>query len=156
MSDAPIRETLLRKLDAARVEEAVEATRPLLKAAAEAMSRVGAGLERAFTGFRRRCCSRPGRLPSSPRTTATSVRCAWLAHQELPAAVAKAVRKSRGGTNRESVALYTPDYLRKLYQNYQKHGLSALADSLSKSGNRTSSCRPEEQALLMKPSGPAI
>lgn len=73
-----------------------------------------------------------------------------LEHQQLPVSVAKSVRKSRGGSDKSSVSLYTPDYLRKLYRNYKKHGLPALADSLSKSGNTTSCFRPEEQALLME------
>lgn len=72
-----------------------------------------------------------------------------LKRQQLPASVAKSVRKGRGGGAKYSVTLYTADYLRKLYNNFKKHGLSALVDSLSKSGNRTSSFRPEEQELMM-------
>lgn len=72
-----------------------------------------------------------------------------LEHQQLPQSVAKSVRKSRGGGNRSIVELYTPDYLRKLYKQYQKHGLSALADSMSKCGNSTSGFGPDVQALLM-------
>jgi len=72
-----------------------------------------------------------------------------LEHQQLPQSVAKTVRKGRGGGDRSSVELYTADYLRKLYKQYQKHGLAALVDSLSKSGNSTSGFGPEEQALMM-------
>jgi len=73
-----------------------------------------------------------------------------LEHQQLPARVAKSVRKSRGGDDKDGVGLHTADYLRKLYFKYQKHGLSALADTLSRSGNRTSCFRPDELALLMQ------
>jgi putative transposase len=72
-----------------------------------------------------------------------------LEDQQLPEAVAKSVRKKRGGGSKDSIALYSGDYLRKLYSNYQKYGLSALADTLSKSGNRHSLFRPAEQSLLM-------
>ncbi|MDF1774246.1 MAG: DDE-type integrase/transposase/recombinase [Pseudophaeobacter sp. bin_em_oilr2.035] len=72
-----------------------------------------------------------------------------LEHQQLPQSVAKSVRKGRGGGNRSIVELYTADYLRKLYKQYQKHGLSALADSMSKCGNSTSGFGPDVQALLM-------
>ncbi|SFF21277.1 putative transposase [Sulfitobacter brevis] len=73
-----------------------------------------------------------------------------LEHQQLPEAVAKSVRKKRGGGSKDGIALYSGDYLRKLYKNYQKYGLSAVADTLSKSGNRHSGIRPAEQSLLMK------
>ncbi|MFB9149652.1 hypothetical protein [Roseovarius ramblicola] len=67
----------------------------------------------------------------------------------LPDRVRKGVRRNRGGVAKEGVKLYSSDYLRKLYADYQAHGLPALADDLSKCGNRTSLLRPEEQALLM-------
>jgi len=67
----------------------------------------------------------------------------------LPDRVRKGVRRNRGGVAKEGVKLYSSDYLRKLYASYQAHGLPALADDLSKSGNRTSLLRPEEQVLLM-------
>ncbi|SIS16122.1 putative transposase, partial [Roseovarius nanhaiticus] len=72
-----------------------------------------------------------------------------LEHQQLPKSVAKSVRKGRGGGSKNGVVLYSADYLRKLYNRYQKHGLSALADTLSKCGNRSSGFRPAEQSLLM-------
>ena len=72
-----------------------------------------------------------------------------LENQQLPKSVAKSVRKGRGGGSKEGLALYSADYLRKLYKKYENDGLSALADSTSKSGNRTSGIRPAEQALLM-------
>ena len=58
--------------------------------------------------------------------------------------------KARGGKKKESIELYSSDYLRKLYAAFKKGGVEALVDSLSKSGNRTSQFRPEEQALLME------
>ncbi|MHA7849531.1 transposase [Roseovarius sp.] len=67
----------------------------------------------------------------------------------LPERVRKGVRRNRGGGTKDGVKLYSSDYLRKLYADYQAHGLSALADDLTKCGNRTSALRPEEQALLM-------
>ena len=67
----------------------------------------------------------------------------------LPERVRKGVRRNHGGVVKEGIKLYSSDYLRKLYANYQAHGLPALADDLAKSGNRTSALRPEEQALLM-------
>jgi putative transposase len=67
----------------------------------------------------------------------------------LPERVRKGVRRNRGGVTKDGVKLYSSDYLRKLYADYQAHGLPALADDLAKCGNRTSALRPEEQALLM-------
>ncbi|SFQ66944.1 Integrase core domain-containing protein [Roseivivax halotolerans] len=67
----------------------------------------------------------------------------------LPERVRKGVRRNRGGGTKYGVKLYSSDYLRKLYADYKVHGLRALADELTKSGNRTSPFRPEEQALLM-------
>ena len=58
--------------------------------------------------------------------------------------------KARGGQKKVSIELYSSDYLRKLYAAFRKGGVEALVDSLSKSGNRTSQFRPEEQALLME------
>ena len=59
-------------------------------------------------------------------------------------------RKSRGGNTTISLELYHPSYLVKQVRAYQKEGLSALADGLSKSGNRTSKFRPEELSLMME------
>ena len=59
------------------------------------------------------------------------------------------VPKKRGGRRTESIEFYSSDYLRKLYASYKKHGPKTLVDKLCKSGNRTRSFTPEEQALLM-------
>ena len=72
-----------------------------------------------------------------------------LEHGQLPKRIAKSVRKGRGGGHKEGLELYSADYLRKLYKEYETRGLSALADSTSKCGNRNSGFRPAEQSLLM-------
>ncbi|MEI4263341.1 Mu transposase C-terminal domain-containing protein [Roseovarius sp. D0-M9] len=72
-----------------------------------------------------------------------------LENKQLPDRIANTVRKSQGGSSTAGVKLYTADYLRKLYSNYQKVGLSALTDDLAKAGNRTGCFKPKEQALLM-------
>jgi putative transposase len=71
-----------------------------------------------------------------------------IANDRLPDRIRKGVRQNRGGGITRRVGLFSADYLRKLYARYRANGLAALADDLSKSGNRTSPFRPEEQALL--------
>lgn len=71
-----------------------------------------------------------------------------IANDRLPDRIRKGVRQNRGGGITRRVGLFSADYLRKLYARYRANGLVALADDLSKSGNRTSPFRPEEQALL--------
>ncbi|WP_172982818.1 Mu transposase C-terminal domain-containing protein [Roseovarius bejariae] len=71
-----------------------------------------------------------------------------IANDGLPDRIRKGVRQNRGGGITRRVGLFSADYLRKLFARYKNEGVAALADDLSKSGNRTSPFRPEEQALL--------
>jgi putative transposase len=45
---------------------------------------------------------------------------------------------------------FSSDTIRKLVAAYRKHGLSALVDNLSNSGNRTSAYKPEVLGLMME------
>lgn len=72
-----------------------------------------------------------------------------IANGRLPERVRKGVRQNRGGARAQVVSLFSSDYLRKLFARYKADGVQALADDLSKAGNRTSPFLPEEQALLM-------
>ncbi|MFC0161759.1 hypothetical protein CDZ97_28150 [Mameliella alba] len=59
-------------------------------------------------------------------------------------------RKPRGGKPEMTVTLFSSDTIRKLVAAYRKHGLSALVDNLSNSGNRTSAYKPEVLGLMME------
>lgn len=84
-----------------------------------------------------------------------------LKENQLPPAIAKRLRKERGGYKKArkqnsaksivgKVCLLAADTLRKLYAKFKKYGLGALADSLSKSGNWSSPLRTDELVLLVK------
>ncbi|MDD9733805.1 Mu transposase C-terminal domain-containing protein [Mameliella sp. AT18] len=64
--------------------------------------------------------------------------------------IEKAGRKQRGGKPEVTVTLFSSDTIRKFVAEYRKHGLSALVDNLSHSGNRTSAYRPEVLGLMME------
>lgn len=68
----------------------------------------------------------------------------------LPRSVEAKTKRRRGGSSGKTVSAYNADYLRKLASRYERHGPAVLADSLCKSGNRTSPFGPEEQALMMQ------
>lgn len=65
----------------------------------------------------------------------------------LPQKAMKGIRKKRGGAETKAVSLYTADYLRSSKDS--KCGLAALADNLSRSGNRTSAFKPDDLVLMM-------
>ena len=86
--------------------------------------------------------SKTGSNPFSPRSPSNGT--CWRTTRPGEAT------KARSGQEKVGIELYSSDYLRKLYAAFRKGGVEALVDSLSKSGNRTSQFRPEEQALLME------